>query len=98
MPGLWIQDAACQSGVSAIYDRTQEHLGVTDTGIVRTRRLLLDSVRKLSQEDQHLASAARPEAFMWRAVSLTLPSGADWRQHGGEHMQARLGHGFGYTP
>ena len=98
VPGLWTQDAAYQSGVVAIYDRTQEHLGVTDTGIVRTRRLLIDSARQLAKAGQRPVSAERPELSMWRAVSLTLPTGTDWREAGGEFMRARLGQDFGYTP
>ncbi|MCL4182807.1 MAG: Rieske 2Fe-2S domain-containing protein [Burkholderiaceae bacterium] len=98
LPGLWVQDAACQSGVSAIYDRSKEHLGTTDAGIARTRRLLLDTVRKLSGEGVRPPSVDDPERFMRRAVSLTLPAGADWMQFGGEFMQAKPGQGFGYEP
>ena len=97
MPGLWLEDAACQSGVSAIYDRTQEHLGTTDTGIARTRRLLLDSARKLAQGTVP-SSAANPSAFMLRAISITVPAGADWATLGRDFMKAELGKGFGYQP
>src|SRR4029079_16675565 len=48
LPGLWVQDAACQSGVAPIYDRSKEHLGVSDTGVAMTRRLLLETARNLS--------------------------------------------------
>jgi hypothetical protein len=98
MPGLWVQDAAVQSGVTAITDRSQEHLGTTDIGIVRTRRLLLDCLRKLQDEGKRPASATDPAAMMWRAVSLTLPSGSDWKVAAAEPMRARLGADFGYTP
>ena len=98
LPGLWVQDAACQSGVAAIYDRTKEHLGTSDTGIARTRRVLLDSVRKLQAEGQRPASADHPDRFMVRAVSLTIPAGGDWMALGGPFMQARLGADFGYQP
>ncbi len=98
VPGLWVQDAACQSGVTPIYDRTQEHLGSTDTGIVRTRRLLIDAARKLQADQLRPVSAGRPESFMQRAVSLTLPAGADWKTEGAEFLQARLGQDFGYVP
>lgn len=98
VPGLWVQDAACQSGVTPIYDRTQEHLGSTDQGIVRARRQLLDAARKLQTGKLPPASAEHPEKLMWRAVSLTLPAGADWREQGAQFTQARLGQGFGYTP
>lgn len=97
MPGLWMEDAACQSGVAPIYDRSKEHLGTSDTGIARVRRMLLDAVRKLGQGERP-PSAAHPASFMWRAVSITIPAGADWAALGGEHMRAELGKGFGYTP
>jgi phenylpropionate dioxygenase-like ring-hydroxylating dioxygenase large terminal subunit len=98
LPGLWIQDAACQSGVAPIYDRTKEHLGTTDTGIARTRRLLLDTVRKLQSEGARPASASQPERFRVRAVSITIPAGGDWQQLGSAYMRAEPGKDFGYTP
>jgi hypothetical protein len=98
LPGLWVQDAACQSGVAAIYDRTKEHLGTSDTGIARTRRVLMDAVRKLQTDGLRPPSADHPDHFMVRAVSLTIPTGGDWMALGGEFMQARLGADFGYQP
>ena len=97
MPGLWLEDAACQSGVAPIYDRSQEHLGTTDTGIARVRRMLLDSTRKIEQGGRPAATHA-PESFMVRAVSITIPAGADWTLLGRDYMKAELGKGFGYKP
>jgi phthalate 4,5-dioxygenase oxygenase subunit len=97
MPGLWMEDAACQSGVAPIYDRTKEHLGTTDTGIARVRRMLLDSVSKL-EKGQRPASANAADGFMVRAISITIPAGGDWEALGREHMKAELGKGFGYAP
>ena len=98
LPGLWVQDAACQSGVAAIYDRSKEHLGTSDTGIARTRRLLLDAVRKLNTDNLRPVSASEPDRFMFRAISITIPAGADWAAAGKTFMQAALGAGFGYEP
>jgi len=97
MPGLWLEDAACQSGVAPIYDRTKEHLGTTDTGIARVRRLLLEAVRKNSQGEVPV-SAKHGQLFMKRAISITIPEGGDWEKLGGEYMVAKVGKGFGYTP
>lgn len=97
MPGLWLEDAACQSGVAAIYDRSREHLGTTDTGVTRVRRMLLDTTRKLGQGVRP-PSALKPDCFMLRAVSITIPAGASWEEQGREYMKAELGKGFGYAP
>jgi hypothetical protein len=98
MPGLWVQDAAAQSGVQPITDRSQEMLGTTDLGIVRTRRLLLDALRKLDTEGQRPASSTDPQSMMWRAVSITIPRGSDWKPVAVEFMRARVGADFGYVP
>lgn len=98
MPGLWLQDAACQSGVMAIYDRTKENLGVSDSGVARTRRALLDAVKKLALHDQRPPSAIRPDKLLYRAISITIPEGEDWMNAGKEYMQADPGKDFGYQP
>lgn len=98
MPGLWLQDAACQSGVMAVYDRTKENLGVSDSGVARTRRALLDAVKKLALQDQRPPSAIQPDKLLYRAISITIPEGEDWMTAGKEYMQAVPGKDFGYQP
>jgi len=97
-PGLWLQDAACQSGVSAIYDRTQETLGVSDSGIARTRRVLLQTTKDLQANGTRPLSATDSSALLVRAISITVPEGADWVAHGSEYMRAEPGKGLGYEP
>jgi phenylpropionate dioxygenase-like ring-hydroxylating dioxygenase large terminal subunit len=98
VPGLWLQDAACQSGVMPVYDRTRENLGTSDSGVARTRRVLLEAARKLSQQAIRPPSAAAPDKFLVRAISITLPDGGDWREAGREFMRAEPGKDFGYQP
>lgn len=98
MPGLWVQDAACQTGVSPIVDRTQEYLSASDIGIVRARRLLLEACAALRERAERPAGAVDPSVFMARAVSLHLPVGEVWSKSGAEHMRAELGKDFGYAP
>ena len=98
MPGLWLQDAACQSGVAPIYDRSKENLGTSDSGVARTRRVLLEAAKKLAAQEARPASTAAPDKFMVRAISITIPAGGDWMAHGKDFMHARLGQGFGYQP
>ena len=84
--------------MSPIYDRSQEHLGVSDTGIATTRRLLLESVRKLRETGAVPQGVTDPSTYLVRAVSLTLPAGQPWQDGGLEHIKAKLHAGFGYTP
>ncbi|SCK29956.1 Rieske [2Fe-2S] domain-containing protein [Variovorax sp. HW608] len=98
MPGLWLQDAACQSGVSPIYDRSKENLGVSDSGVARTRRVLLEAVKRLAAESVRPPSAEDPSKFLLRAISITIPAGGDWMAAGSEFMRAEPGKDFGYAP
>jgi phthalate 4,5-dioxygenase len=98
MPGLWLQDAACQSGVTAIYDRSKENLGLSDSGVIRTRRVLLEAAKKLAQEGQRPPSVDNSDKFLVRAISITIPAGGDWMAAGREFMRAEPGKDFGYQP
>ncbi len=96
LPGLWVQDAACQSGVAPIFDRSKENLGVSDTGVAMTRKVLLDRVRAL-KDGTKPPRFDDPDLTMVRAVSLTLPADASWQDQGKLPMTARLGEDFGYA-
>ena len=43
--GIMAEDSAMTEGMGAIVDRSQEHLGYSDTAVIRLRRLLLDTVK-----------------------------------------------------
>ncbi len=98
LPGLWIQDAAAQSGVAPIYDRSREHLGTSDTGIAHTRRFLLQALNAMARGQTPPSLPPQPANYMLRAVSITKPSAAPWRSAAEPFLRARLGEGFGYTP
>lgn len=46
-----VHDQWAVESMGRIQDRTQEHLGKTDIGIIRYRRLLRDAIRKLAADD-----------------------------------------------
>jgi len=69
------QDAAVQEGMGPIYDRTQEHLGASDAGVIATRRHLLKALR-----DPSLALGLDPASHHVHAVDVNLPREADFAQ------------------
>lgn len=96
LPGLWIQDAACQSGAGPIMDRTAEHLCSSDAGLAVVRRALLAAIRGLRDEGVEPVSVHDPEQLMVRAVAMRLKEDESWFEGTQEAMQAKLGAGFGY--
>ena len=97
LPGLWVQDAACQSGEQPIFDRTRENLCTSDTGIAMTRRVLLEHAGALRDRGVRPENYGDPDLYMVRAVSLTLPKAEIWSDVGAPHMKAELGKDFGYS-
>ena len=88
--GVSEQDACIQDSQGLIADRTQEHLGPTDMGVIRFRRLMLDGARALAAGQPPLAPT-RPEAFRVRSGGAVAPAG----QPLSEVMRARFGHEHG---
>ena len=74
-----LQDAAVQESMGPIVDRSQEHLGTSDAGIVRVRQRLLDAARRLAEEGLEPPGASDPDAYRLRGCQLVLPRDADWR-------------------
>ena len=87
--GLSAQDAAVQESQGAIYDRSQEHLGTGDAGIIAARRRLLGAVRGLEQGEEPPGLDAASQRV--RAVSLVLPRGVPFYEGAREALVARPG-------
>jgi hypothetical protein len=64
--GVSEQDAAVQDSQGPIADRTREHLGPTDLGILHFRKLVMDCARAL-RDGQNPAHAAHPDRYAVRA-------------------------------
>ena len=90
--GISEQDAAIQDSQGFIADRTIEHLGPTDMGVIRFRRMVLDAVRAL-RDGQPPTAAANAGAYKVRGggaiadTDVPLPA----------VMCARFGHEHGLT-
>jgi len=74
-----LQDAAVQESMGPIVDRSREHLGASDVGIIRVRQRLLDAARRLASEGVEPPGSGDPDAYRLHGCQLVLPRGADWR-------------------
>ena len=66
------QDLAAQEGMGSIVDRTEEHLGSSDSAIIRVRRALIRAARDL-MEGTEPPQAKRPASYKLRTVDLIRP-------------------------
>jgi phthalate 4,5-dioxygenase oxygenase subunit len=94
LPGLWPQDAACQESMGAIYDRTRERLGMSDSGIIQTRRCLMGAARALQERGVTPPGVEVPAAYGVRSAAIVLPRGEAWAH--GARMQMRATAGVNY--
>ncbi len=88
--GVSEQDACIQDSQGFIADRTAEHLGPTDMGVIRFRRLILDAARALTQGEPP-AALAHPRAYRVRGGGAVAPSAMGF----GEVMRSRFGNEHG---
>ncbi|MSP00783.1 MAG: ring-hydroxylating oxygenase subunit alpha [Acetobacteraceae bacterium] len=90
--GVSEQDAAIQDSQGRIADRAIEHLGPTDMGIIRFRRLILDAARGL-ENGEAPSAAAHPRAYCVRGGGAIASTDTPLA----EVMRARFGHEHGLT-
>jgi phthalate 4,5-dioxygenase oxygenase subunit len=89
--GVSDQDAAIQDSQGAIQDRTKEHLGPTDVGIVEFRKLVMSAARALQRGDAPRAANAS-QRYAVRAGGWIAAGDKDI----GTVMLERFGHRDGY--
>jgi phenylpropionate dioxygenase-like ring-hydroxylating dioxygenase large terminal subunit len=75
--GADIQDCAVQESMGGVYDRTQEHLGTTDSLIILTRRTLIKAAEALRNDGTIPPGVDRPELYRMRSGGALLPQGLD---------------------
>jgi hypothetical protein len=85
IPEFWAQDAAMQEGMGPIYDRTKEHLGTSDLGIIRVRQRLLEAARTLCDRGMPPPGALEPALYRVRGAAALLPRSASWVEATKEH-------------
>src|SRR5262249_13369959 len=85
MRGLGIQDCAIQESMGPVADRTLEHLGISDSAIVKIRRLLLQALK------DHAAGkplpGTDPRSYRVRSARYQAPSGASFAETMERHVR-----------
>jgi phthalate 4,5-dioxygenase len=94
LPGIWPQDSACQESMGPICDRTAEHLGSSDAGIIRVRRRLMQAAQALREQGQRPPAVSQPDAYRTRSASVVLPRAASWIDSSAPFREARPGVNF----
>ena len=86
--GVNTQDFALQEGMGPIVDRSKEHLGTSDKGVIAMRRLLLEAVAVVERGGVPRGA----EAASYRSVrphDAVIAADADWRQAFGVELKAK---------
>src|SRR5438552_5075098 len=80
IPSIRLQDAAMTTSMGPVMNRTREHLGTTDTAIIKVRQRLLGAARALRERGTPPPAAEQPELARVRSCSALLPEGVNWRE------------------
>jgi phenylpropionate dioxygenase-like ring-hydroxylating dioxygenase large terminal subunit len=71
------QDGAVTESMGTIYQRDAEHLGVTDSGIIRMRRLFIKHTRALRDHGVMPPGVDNADVYKVRSGSIILPNGVN---------------------
>jgi phthalate 4,5-dioxygenase oxygenase subunit len=77
VPGISPQDAAVQESMGTSADRSIEHLGSSDSAVIRVRRLWLDAATAGESSELPLGVSAAG-SYRVRAAGFLLARDADW--------------------
>jgi phenylpropionate dioxygenase-like ring-hydroxylating dioxygenase large terminal subunit len=76
-------DACATESMGAIFDRSREHLGVSDKAVIAVRKFLLAAVKELQRGNEPPHIVLRKEGNWFPHIDCfahLVPSGVSWRQ------------------
>lgn len=74
---MWIRSSRGRD-LRRIVDRSREHLGTSDVGIIRARKRLLEAALRLRHHGEEPRGVRDPCAYRRRGRQLVLPRDVDW--------------------
>jgi phenylpropionate dioxygenase-like ring-hydroxylating dioxygenase large terminal subunit len=78
--GIFQQDQAVTESMGPIYQRDHEHLGTSDSMIIRTRRRVINAAKALRESGAIPPGVDNPEVYRTRSGSVILPRNVDWQE------------------
>jgi phenylpropionate dioxygenase-like ring-hydroxylating dioxygenase large terminal subunit len=90
--GVGRQDQAMTTGMGPIYDRSNEHLGSSDSMIIQVRRRLLAAVRAFAETGAMPPGVDDPTLYGMRSGSVLLDRDAEWYEATRELRRAFVEH------
>lgn len=84
--GVEVEDAAIALSQGSLYDRSKEHLVPADQAVMRVRRVLLDSVRRVLDDKPPVGVGVDLRGVS--ACDAELPDGASWQDLLPSHREA----------
>ncbi|MBV9324054.1 MAG: Rieske 2Fe-2S domain-containing protein [Chloroflexi bacterium] len=88
VPGISPQDAAVQESMGPIADRTDEHLGSSDSALIQVRRLWLNAVDERARGGIPLGIAS-PHGYRVRATEFVIDAEEDWTSAAADWVTGR---------
>lgn len=84
--GVRVQDMAVQEDQRGpLSDRTREHLGASDLGVIATRRMLLKQLKAL-RKGHAPTQPSRPDVYHLRSLAANAPRSVAWQELMQQHM------------
>jgi phenylpropionate dioxygenase-like ring-hydroxylating dioxygenase large terminal subunit len=90
--GVPIQDKAVTESMGPVFDRRSEHLGSSDTMIIRARRRLMSAAQALQDRGTIPPGVDDPHVYAVRGGGVILPRGADWLKETEDLRRAFIDH------
>jgi phenylpropionate dioxygenase-like ring-hydroxylating dioxygenase large terminal subunit len=91
IPHFGSQDSGVQETMGPIYDRTKEHLGTSDTGIIRVRLGWIKAAKELQESGTTPKGVENNDDYLVRAVAMTLPKTVSWVEGTAQRRVAQPG-------
>ncbi len=92
IPGIHQQDQAVTESMGPIVDRTKEHLGASDSMVIRTRRRLISAAKALVEAGVAPPGVDNPAVYQYRSGGVILPRNSDWLKATEELRKAYIDH------